>query len=88
MACIMAKYVESHMIAFWLSFLVLLVCDECTKNDVKDIKKDLISSPCPTYCLQIPPLYCCCSDKSSCYTAMNSCIGPCKKRGVCCPSKT
>nr|GEV87496.1 hypothetical protein [Tanacetum cinerariifolium] len=71
---------NGHVIMiFCLSFLVLLVCHECSKIDVNDIKS-IASAPCKADCQRTIQSYCCCGDDSNakfCRSEMMECHKMC-----------
>nr|GEW41052.1 hypothetical protein [Tanacetum cinerariifolium] len=78
---------NGHVIMmFCLSFLVLLVCHECSKIDVNDIKS-IASAPCKTNCLRTIETYCCCGDDTNpklCRPDMMECHRMCVDIRKCC----
>ncbi|GJW20639.1 RNA-directed DNA polymerase, eukaryota [Tanacetum coccineum] len=63
----MAKLSGSAMTVLCVSFLVLLVCHECTKIDLNDIRSIASKTPCALQCTPFPDMgYCCCHDLHLC----------------------
>nr|GEW98270.1 hypothetical protein [Tanacetum cinerariifolium] len=73
----------SAMIVLCVSFLVLLVCHECTKIDLNDIRSIASKTPCALQCTPFPDLgYCCCHDLRLCMD--KGCEEMCNKLQKCC----
>nr|GFB88846.1 hypothetical protein [Tanacetum cinerariifolium] len=70
-----------------VSFLVLLVCYECSKIDVNDIKS-IGAAPCFPNCLPTMGMYCCCGDYSKnhtfCSPSFDGCNKLCNDLRKCC----
>nr|GFC56551.1 hypothetical protein [Tanacetum cinerariifolium] len=78
----MVKPGESHMSVFFVSFMLLLVCNQCRKIDFSEIKGINSQMPCQKYCRGVDQnaIWCCCGGNAKA-------MGICENRKTDCERK-
>ncbi|PWA64031.1 hypothetical protein CTI12_AA351500 [Artemisia annua] len=71
-----------------MTFLMLLVCHECSKSDVNDIRSIANPPPCTKECRKPKEKFwsgfCCCDSLVTCEEDIQTCREKCEKLNLCC----
>ncbi|KAM0014036.1 hypothetical protein Hdeb2414_s0039g00735551 [Helianthus debilis subsp. tardiflorus] len=84
----MLRLVNSYMMVFCISFLVLFVFHRCGSLKIKDINASG-PPPCNHYCSRSfeTGKHCCCYKPYNCSKSVNDCMSGCTDSGRCCPKQ-